>query len=74
MNSERIIATIPKSRRNAVRVTLGERDHRPCVDIRQFEPNGKRELMPTQKGVVIAATMIPDLIAALQATLMEQGS
>jgi len=64
MNSERIISTIPKGKRNAVRITIGERDHKSCVDIRQFEPNGRRELTPTLKGLVVHASMIPDLIAA----------
>jgi hypothetical protein len=63
---ERIIAAIPKGARNIVRVTLTMRGHQAVVDIRQFEPNGLRVLMPTVKGVNIDPVAIPMLIAALE--------
>jgi hypothetical protein len=46
-NQERIIATIRKGNRNVVVIT--EADRR--IGIRQHEPNGKRELIPTRKGI-----------------------
>jgi hypothetical protein len=69
---ERILTTIPKGSRNAVRVTLSVRDNRPVIDIRQFEPNGLRVLVPTKKGVVLDLAALPMLIAALK-TLKEEA-
>jgi hypothetical protein len=68
---ERIVATIPKGPRNIVRVTLRMRGDQSVVDIRQFEPNGLRVLVPTMKGVNIDHTAIPMLIAALEAIKSE---
>jgi hypothetical protein len=50
-NSEHVVVVIPKGSRNEVRATFSVRDNRPVIDIRQFEPNGLRVLMPTMKGV-----------------------
>jgi hypothetical protein len=69
---ERILATIPKGSRNAVRITLSVRDNRPVIDIRQFELNGLRVLVPTMKGVVLDLASLPMLIAALK-TLKEEA-
>jgi hypothetical protein len=69
---ERILTTIPKGSRNAVRVTLSVRDNRPVIDIRQFEPNGLRVLVPTKKGVVLDLAALPMLIAALK-TIKEEA-
>jgi hypothetical protein len=48
---ERIVATIRKGNRNAVVVTVSQHDQRPRIGIRQHEPNGKRQLIPTMKGI-----------------------
>jgi hypothetical protein len=51
-NQERIIATIRKGNRNVVVVTTSHQpDQQPSISIRQHEPNGKRELVPTMKGI-----------------------
>jgi hypothetical protein len=71
---ERVLATIPKGSRNAVRVTLSVRDNRPVIDIRQFEPNGLRVLMPTMKGVNFDLAVLPMVIAALEAIKAEARS
>jgi hypothetical protein len=63
---ERIVATIPKGPRNIVRVTLRMRGGRHVVDLRQFEPNGLRLLVPTMKGVSVDVAEIETLIAALE--------
>jgi len=70
-NQERIVAAIPKGARNIVRVTLTMRGDRPVVDIRQFEPNGLRVLMPTVKGVNIDPATTRQLIVALESALAE---
>jgi hypothetical protein len=68
-NYERIIAVIPKGRRNVVRITLSVRGNQPVIDIRQFEPNGLRVLVPTMKGVSVDLTAVTALIAALETAL-----
>jgi hypothetical protein len=65
-NQERIVAAIRKGPRNVVRVTLSMRGHHQVIDIRQFEPNGLRVLVPTMKGVNIDLAVLPILIAALE--------
>jgi hypothetical protein len=70
-NRERIVAAIPKGPRNIVRVTLSMRGDQPVIDIRQFEPNGLRVLMPTMKGVNIDPTAARQLIAAIESALAE---
>jgi len=70
-NQERIVAAIPKGARNIVRVTLSMRGDQPIIDIRQFEPNGLRVLVPTMKGVNIDPAAIPMLIAALETIKLE---
>lgn len=70
-NQDRIVAAIPKGARNIVRVTLSMRGDQPVIDIRQFEPNGLRVLVPTMKGVNIDPAAIPMLIAALETIKLE---
>lgn len=66
--------SIPKGSRNEIRVTLGVRDNRPVIDIRQFEPNGLRVLVPTRSGVNFDLAALPMLIAALEAFKAEGQS
>jgi hypothetical protein len=68
--SDRVVATIPKGRRNVLRITMRHDDQRPCFDIRQHEPNAKRELAPTIKGISnIDPATARQLIAALKKAL-----
>jgi hypothetical protein len=46
-----ILATIPKGGRNAVVLSVRQRGLELLADIRQHEPNGLRELVPTMKGI-----------------------
>ena len=52
MKPRRTIAAIRKGSRNVLMVTVSQqRGQGPSIDIRQHEPNGKRELIPTMKGI-----------------------
>jgi hypothetical protein len=62
---QNVIAVIPKGRRNVIRVTFSTLGGHPVIDIRQYEPNGLRMLMPTIKGVNIDLAAVPALISAL---------
>jgi hypothetical protein len=67
---DRVVATVPKGRRNKIVVTCGERDGKPVIDIRLFKPNGLKVLMPTSKGIGnIDPTEVRALIAKLEAAL-----
>lgn len=61
------IAIIRKGGRNAIVASIKERNNQPpLLDLRQHEPNGLRELVPTGKGISnIDKVMARDLIAAL---------
>jgi hypothetical protein len=72
-NQENIVAAIPKGRRNVVRVTLRSRGDQPIVDIRQFEPNGLRVLMPTAKGMGLTPAEARELITDLKTALAQVG-
>lgn len=66
---ERIVATIRKGNRNAVVVTVSQHDQQLSIGIRQHEPNGKRELIPTMKGIsnIDPATALQIVRGILQA-------
>jgi hypothetical protein len=71
-NHERVIAVIPKGRRNVIRVTLSALGGHPVIGIRQHEPNGLRALVPTAKGISnIDFTAARQLAQAIEAAFEE---
>jgi hypothetical protein len=68
---KRTIAAIRKGSRNVLVVTVSQqRGQVPSIDIRQHEPNGKRELIPTMKGISnIDPSVARALVVALEKTL-----
>jgi len=61
-----IVATVEKNSREAIRVALRSYRGRRFVDCRLYYDD-KGELRPTGKGFGIAAALLPDLRAALDA-------
>ena len=61
-----VIATIRKGNRNAVVISIKERDRQPLLDIRQHEPDGLQVLQPTRSGISnIDKVMARELVTAL---------
>lgn len=61
-----IVATIRKGNRNAVVVSVKERDGKPLLDIRQHEPDGLQVLQPTRSGISnIDKMMARELVTTL---------
>jgi hypothetical protein len=59
-----------KAEGTVLQITVRHDDQRPCFDIRQHEPNAKRELAPTIKGISnIDPATARQLIAALEKAL-----
>jgi hypothetical protein len=70
MKHERVVATIRKGNRNALVLTVSQHDQQFSIGIRQHEPNGKRELMPTMKGISnIDPSVARELITAIEKAL-----
>ena len=71
-NNGRLIATVPKSAADEIRIRLTEfRGHKLC-DVRQFtELDTGKDRTPTKKGFAVNVKLIPDLIAALQQAELE---
>ena len=63
--TDRLIATIPKSGREDIRVSIRDFRGRLAIDIRVHADDG-RERKATPKGVAIKPEMVSDLIKALQ--------
>lgn len=62
-----VLATIPKGPRNAIVLTEKRRGRESFADLRQFEPNGLRVLVPTMKGIGnIDVGLAQQLIVRLQ--------
>ena len=68
------ITTIEKNRNEELRISLKEYMGHHCFDIRVFcDPNHDegQGRIPTKKGVTMAVTKLPDLVAALQQAVSE---
>ena len=63
---DKIIATIPKSDIEEVRILLGEYTGKQRIDIRTWFKNQAGVLMPTKKGVSIPVEKWPELKKALK--------
>lgn len=59
------IAELPKNRRETVRVGWNPFKGNQYIDLRVYADNGA-DLVPTGKGVMLAPSKLPELIAALQ--------
>ncbi len=68
------IATIEKNKTEELRVALKEFQGHNYADIRTYRdpyPDDGQGRAPTKKGVTMAVTKLPDLVAALQQAVSE---
>ena len=64
---EKTVATIPKNKREEIRVSLTEYQGYDLVDVRVFcEPYAGDEWVATKKGISLIVPRLPDLIDGLQ--------
>lgn len=64
--AERIIADLPKSARERIRISLRERSGDLGCDVRVATRNGQGAFHETPKGLRIPVAQLDDVIAALQ--------
>ena len=68
--NDQLIAIIQKNTREEIRVGMGEFKGHPLVSIRVWVT---AEDLPTKKGLAFSPTLLPDVIAALEAAQKEAG-
>ena len=69
---EKLIETIPKNRREEIRVSLTAYHDRDLVDVRVYcEPYAGDVWVATKRGISLSVTKLPALIKALQAAERE---
>ncbi|MBP2294712.1 hypothetical protein [Azospirillum rugosum] len=70
MSDPTLIATLPKNRRQEIRVRIGTYKGHRFADVRIFsDPPSDRSALgrvPTRRGVAVAVDALPDLINALR--------
>ncbi|MFB0488386.1 hypothetical protein ABIE45_000972 [Methylobacterium sp. OAE515] len=64
--ADRIVAEIPKSARESVRVILREKSGQLGADLRIASTTGRGPMRETQKGLRIPASRLGDVIDALR--------
>jgi hypothetical protein len=67
-----VVATIQKSRRERIRVTLATFKGHQTADIRVFIGDGP-DAVVTRKGLTVRLELLPDLTAALVAAVQAAG-
>ena len=67
MNMKKTVATIPKNKREEIRVSLTEYQGYDLVDVRVYcEPYAGNEWVATKKGISLIVPRLQDLIDGLQ--------
>jgi hypothetical protein len=61
-----LIASIPKNSREEIHVSRDEYNGHDLINLRVFYDVGEGDMRPGKQGVAVKATLLPDVLNALQ--------